>query len=113
MADIRTDAAFAVRLVTAVDAEGFPAERAWEMAPPVRFCADWQGKNADPQRETEARALWTRERLDLRFIARYRRLRIYSDAESIGRREHVVEPLVWEVFLHPTATRPGCYHALV
>ncbi len=109
MADIRTDAAFAVRLVTAVDAEGFPAERAWEMAPPVRFCADWQGKNADPQRETEVRALWTREWLYLRFIARYRTITIYSDAEPNGRRDQLWDRDVCEVFLQPPGSKPGCY----
>ena len=91
MADIRTDAALAVRLFTAVDAEGFPAERAWEMAPPVRFCADWQAKNADPQRETEVRALWTGEWLYLRFIARYRTITVFSDAEANGRRDQLWE----------------------
>ncbi len=109
MADIRTDAAFAVRLVTAVDAEGFPAERAWEMAPPVRFCADWQGKNSDPQRETEVRALWTREWLYLRFIARYRTITVYSDAEPNGRRDQLWDRDVCEVFLQPPGSKPGCY----
>jgi hypothetical protein len=31
--------------------------REWESAAPVAFCADWQGKNPDPERETEARVL--------------------------------------------------------
>jgi alpha-galactosidase len=109
MADIRTDAAFAVRLVTAVDTEGFPPERAWEMAPPVRFCADWQAKNPDPQRETEVRALWTREWLYLRFIARYRTITIYSDAEPNGRRDQLWDRDVCEVFLQPPGSKPGCY----
>jgi alpha-galactosidase len=109
MADIRTDAAFAVRLVTAVDAEGFPAEQAWAIAPPVRFCADWQDKNADPQRETEVRALWTRERLYVRFLARYRTITVFSDAEANGRRDQLWEGDVCEVFLQPPGSKLGCY----
>jgi len=57
MADIRTDIAFAVRMAAVADAEGFPPERAWETAPPVYFAADWQGKNADRQRETQLASL--------------------------------------------------------
>jgi alpha-galactosidase len=109
MTDIRTDVAFAVRLVTAVDAEGFPAARDWEMAPPVRFCADWQGKNADPQRETEVRALWTCEWLYLRFIARYWTITVFSDAEANGRRDQLWDRDVCEVFLQPPRSKPGCY----
>src|SRR5712691_4390620 len=104
MADIRTDAAFAVRLVTALDEEGFPAEQAWEMAPPVRFCADWQGKNADPQRETEVRALWTREWLYVRFRAKYRVITVFSDAEPNGRRDQLWDRDVVEAFLQPDPT---------
>ncbi len=109
MADIRTDAAFAVRLVTALDEEGFPAEQAWEMAPPVRFCADWQGKNADPQRETEVRALWTREWLYVRFIAGYRTITVFSDAEPNGRRDELWDRDVCEAFLQPPGSKAGCY----
>lgn len=109
MADIRTDVAFAVRLATAAGAEGFPAERAWEMAPPVCFCADWQGKQMDPKRETEVRALWTREWLYLRFIARYRTITIFSDAETNGRRDQLWDRDVCEVFLQPPSSKTVCY----
>src|SRR6266446_3259869 len=81
MADIRTDTAFAVRMAGAADAEGFPPERAWETAPPVCFTADWQGKNADRQRETQVRLLWNVEFLFLRFDAQYRSITVFADAE--------------------------------
>ena len=109
MADIRRDVAFAVRLVTAVDAEGFPAERAWVVAPPLFFCADWQGKHMDPQRETEVRALWTSEWLYLRFVARYRTITVFSDAEASGRRDQLWDRDVCEVFLQPPGSKAGCY----
>jgi alpha-galactosidase len=109
MTNLRTDTAFAVRLLAGTDAEGFPAERAWELAPPTCFCADWQGKNADPQRETEVRMLWTRERLYLRFSARYRTITIFPDAEPNGRRDQLWDRDVCEVFLQPPGSQAGCY----
>jgi alpha-galactosidase len=109
MADIRTDTAFAVRLAGAVDAEGFPAERAWETAPPVCFSADWQGKNEDRQRETQVRLLWNDEFLFLRFDARYRGITVFADAESSGRRDGLWDRDVCEVFLQPPCSAPGCY----
>jgi hypothetical protein len=72
MGDIRTDTAFAVQMMGAVDGEGFPPAGAWETAPPVCFSTDWQGKNADTRRETEVRLLWNAEFLFVRFDARHR-----------------------------------------
>jgi len=109
MADIRRDMALAVRLVTALDAEGFPAEGAWGVAPPVSFCADWQGKHMDPKRETEVRALWTHAWLYLRFIARYRTITVFSDAEANGRRDQLWDRDVCEVFLQPPGSKPRGY----
>jgi alpha-galactosidase len=109
MADIRTDTAFAVRLAGVVDAEGFPAERAWETAPPVCFSADWQGKNEDRQRETQVRLLWNEEFLFLRFDARYRCITVFGEAESSGRRDGLWDRDVCEVFLQPPCSAPGCY----
>ena len=109
MADIRTDTAFAVRMVGAVDAEGFPPEAAWETAPPVRFSADWQGRNADEQRATQVRLLWNAEFLFLRFDARYKRVTVFADAESSGRRDGLWDRDVCEVFLQPPCSGEGCY----
>jgi alpha-galactosidase len=109
MVNIRTDAAFAVRLMTGLDGEGFPAERAWETAPPVSFCADWQGKHADPQRETQLRLLWTHETLFLRFIARYRTITVFTDADANGRRDQLWDRDVCEAFLQPHGSKDGSY----
>jgi alpha-galactosidase len=109
MADIRTDAAFAVRMAGAVDAEGFPPERAWETAPPVCFSGDWQGKNADPQRETQVRLLWNPEFLFVRFDARYRSITVFADAEPSGRRDGLWDRDVCEVFLQARGSHASCY----
>jgi len=59
--------AIAVRMLELLDADGFPSSSSWEVSAPLRFNADWQGKNADPERETEVRLLWTPESLFVRF----------------------------------------------
>jgi len=84
-----------------VDAEGFPSSTAWKKAPAIRFCEDWQGKEADLQRETQVRLLWTPAALYLRFRARYRVLTFFSDAELNGRRDQLWDRDVAEVFLQP------------
>ena len=99
----RTEVATAVRLISRTDAEGFPAESAWEAAPAVRFNADWQGMNADPARETEVRMLWAPETLYLRFDARYRTMTVFPDGDVGGRRDHLWDRDVCEVFLQPDA----------
>jgi hypothetical protein len=99
--DMRTDTAIAIRFVGATDAKGFPVDSAWETVPPVRFSTDWQGLNADPELETEVRALWTPENLYLRFDARYRGLTVFSDGEQNGRRDHLWDRDVCEAFLQP------------
>ncbi len=109
MADIRTDTAFAVRIAGAVDAEGFPPERAWETAPPVCFNTDWQGKNADRRRETHVRLLWNEEFLFLRFDARYRSITVFEDAGPSGRRDGLWDRDVCEVFLQPPSSAPRAY----
>jgi alpha-galactosidase len=94
-------AAVAVRMHESSDLEGFPKESAWEQTPALRFTADWQGKNADPERETEVRLLWTPETLFLRFRAKYHLITVFPDAEPNGRREQLWDRDVAEVFLQP------------
>src|SRR5258707_10233804 len=109
MPDIRTDAAFAVRMVGAVDAEGFPPERAWETAPPICFSADWQGKNEDRQRQTQVRLLWNPDFLFLRFDAFYRSITVFSDSDPSGRRNQLWDFDVCEVFLQPPCSMARAY----
>src|SRR5260370_28096906 len=93
--------AFAVRMPELLDADGFPAPSSWEHSARLRFNADWQGKNADPERETEVRLLWTPESLFVRFQAKYRAITVFPDAEPNGRRDQLWDRDVAEVFLQP------------
>ena len=93
--------AVAIRMPELPDADGFPKQSSWDLAVPVRFNADWQGKNADPERETEVRLLWTPETLFLRFRAKYRVITVFSDAQPDGRRDKLWDRDVAEVFLQP------------
>src|SRR5207244_11605323 len=49
LTDERT--AVAVRMSELPDPEGFPRPSSWELAAPLRFDADWQGRHGDPERE--------------------------------------------------------------
>jgi alpha-galactosidase len=93
--------AVAVRMSEPPDADGFPIPSCWELSAPMRFNADWQGKNADPERETEVRLLWTPESLFVRFHAKYRAITVFSDAAPNGRRDQLWDRDVAEVFLQP------------
>jgi hypothetical protein len=96
-----TETAIAVRFTGQLDTEGFPVSAAWEKAPAIRFDHDWQGKNADPKRETQVQLLWTPDALYLKFLARYRSITVFGDAEPDGRRDKLWERDVAEVFLQP------------
>jgi len=95
------ETAIAVRFTGRLDAEGFPVPPAWDNAPAIRFGSDWQGKNADPQRKTQVQLLWTPDALYLKFLARYRSITVFPDAEPDGRRDRLWERDVTEVFLQP------------
>ncbi len=99
----------AVQMPEPPDADGFPSLSSWEVSAPLRFDADWQGKNADHERETEVRLLWTSEWLYLRFRARFREITVFSDAEPNGRRDQLWDRDVAEVFLQPDSSRLCCY----
>ena len=107
MSNART--AVAVQMVESPEGDGFPTPSSWEVSAPVRFHANWQGKNPDPERETEVRLLWTSEWLYLRFRARFREITVFSDAEPNGRRDQLWDRDVAEVFLQPDPTHLRCY----
>lgn len=73
----------------------------WQQAEAVTFCANWQGKNSDPGRQTTVQALWTRKSLFLRFDCRYRELFLFDDSDANGRRDHLWDRDVVEAFLQP------------
>jgi alpha-galactosidase len=87
----------------------FPSADDWNLAQPVRFASDWQGKDEDPGRETEVRLLWTRETLYLKFRCRYRTLTVFPDGAINGRREQLWNRDVAEVFLQPDPSQPRRY----
>lgn len=89
--------------------DGFPLPAAWNSAEPVFFNSDWQGKNPDPERETQVRLLWTADALFLHYRSRYRTLTVFPDADSSGRHDHLWDRDVVEVFLQPDPTYPGHY----
>ncbi len=82
---------------------------AWSVAMSVSFCADWEGKNAAPDRETTVRALWSPTTLYLRFECRYRELNLFPDSDPNGRRDHLWDRDVAEAFLQPDPTQAHAY----
>jgi alpha-galactosidase len=103
------DAATALRFAGRPDAGGFPGHASWSNVPAIRFDRDWQGRNADPQRETEVRLQWSGDALYLRFLARYRSIHVFKDAEPDGRRDQLWERDVAEVFLQPPGSGSRSY----
>jgi alpha-galactosidase len=101
--------ATAERLKEPLDSAGFPTQLAWKTATPIVFDHDWKGQNADPLRSTEVRLLWLLETLFLRFTARYRELTVFEDSDATGRRDHLWDRDVAEVFLQPDASDPWIY----
>jgi alpha-galactosidase len=101
--------AVAVRYPDHLDPEGFPGSPAWNAAPAYHFDADWQGKNADPERGTTVQLLWTPGMLFLRFRARYRNITVFPDSDADGRRYQLWDRDVAEVFLQPDSSDPWRY----
>lgn len=81
----------------------------WQNAAPITFCADWQGKNADLERQTTVRVMWSRQILYLRFECSYRELYMFDDSDANGRRDHLWDRDVAEAFLQPDPSRRRYY----
>jgi alpha-galactosidase len=96
-----TDRAVAAPFTAAIDAAGFPPAGAWLTASPIHFDTDWCGGNPDSQRATGVRLLWTSANLYLKFVARYRVITVFPDADPTGRRDKLWDRDVAEVFLQP------------
>ena len=101
--------AVAVRWIGASERGAFPAERDWRATSELAFDADWRGQNADPQRRTEVRLLWTPETLHVQFKARYRSITAFADSTSDGRTDRLWERDVCEAFFAPDASHPYMY----
>jgi alpha-galactosidase len=81
----------------------------WQTAQPIRFSADWQGRNPEPALETEVRVLWSPRILYLRFVCSYRQLCFFHDSDPNGRRDHLWDRDVAEIFLQPQPSRERYY----
>jgi alpha-galactosidase len=81
----------------------------WQSASSLSFCHDWQGQNPDPSRETQVRVLWSPQTLYLRFECRFRELYLFADSDPDGRRDHLWDRDVAEVFLQPDPSRERHY----
>jgi hypothetical protein len=101
--------AVATELTSPLDEAGFPHPEAWNNTQPVLFNTDWTGENVDPQLETEVRLLWTPSSIYLKFRARYRTITVFDDADPSGRRDHLWDRDVVEVFLQPDPSVPRRY----
>ena len=104
--------AHAKELKESLDAEGFPQAASWEKAPDLSFDRDWRGENADPDRSTEVRLLWSKETLFLRFKCKYRELFVFSDARADGWRDQLWDRDVAEAFLQPDSSDRLVYKEL-
>lgn len=99
----------AAPLASELDLDAARRSPEWQQATPVSFCMDWQGKNADEGRETKVWAMWSAKTLYLRFKCRYRELNLFADSDPNGRRDHLWDRDVAEVFLQPDPTRERYY----
>jgi alpha-galactosidase len=84
----------------------------WERARSISFYSNWQGKSPDSARETTVKLLWSSETLYLRFECKYRDLFVFDDSDSNGRRDHLWDRDVAEVFLQPDPSRLHEYKEL-
>lgn len=109
---VGADTATAARVAHEISLNAQHPAEAWQAAEAVSFCADWQGKNEDPSRQTQVRALWTPTILYLRFECRYRELFFFQDSEENGRRDQLWDRDVAEAFLQPDPLRARYYREL-
>jgi alpha-galactosidase len=81
----------------------------WQRAFPVSFCEDWRGQHRDPERQTTVSVLWSTTTLYLRFECHYRELNVFPDSDPNGRRDHLWDKDVAEVFLQPDPSQERYY----
>src|ERR1017187_5747051 len=108
--ELAVDTVLAQRIAHEIPLDARHPAAEWAGATPVTFCADWQGRNPDPARQTEVRVLWTPATLYLRFVCRYRELFVFEDSDANGRRDHLWDRDVAEAFLQPDPSRPRYYN---
>jgi len=87
------------------------AERSpqWDRSSAISFCANWQGVNPKPDRQTQVRVLWSNQTVYIRFDCLYQQLNVFDDADADRRRDKLWERDVAEAFLQPDASRERYY----
>jgi len=101
MPESRESEVIACRVSSEIRLDAANPAQEWQSAQPVRFDADWQGRDSDPALETDVRVLWSPATLYLRFACRYRELFVFEDSDPNGRRDHLWDRDVAEAFLQP------------
>jgi alpha-galactosidase len=101
MAEPHTSEIFASHVSREIRLDASKPAAEWQTAQPIRFSADWQGRNPDPELETEVRVLWSPRMLYLRFACNYRELFVFVNSDPNGRRDYLWDRDVAEAFLQP------------
>lgn len=101
MAETSESEIVAARVTREVRLDAANSVKEWQLARPILFFHDWQGRNLDPAIESEVRVLWSPTSLHLRFACRYRELFLFEDSDPNGRRDHLWDRDVAEAFLQP------------
>jgi len=101
MPESRESEIVACRVSSEIGLDAANPAKEWQAAQPVRFDANWQGRDSDPALETEIRLLWSPSTLYLRFACRYHELFVFEDSDPNGRRDHLWDRDVAEAFLQP------------
>jgi hypothetical protein len=81
----------------------------WQRAVPVCFHTDWRGCRPEPKRETSVCVLWSPQMLYLRFECHYHELFVFPDSDASGRRNHLWDRDVAEVFIQPDPSQERHY----
>lgn len=82
----------------------------WRKAHPVQLLHYWSGKPAPPERQSEARALWTSNSLFVRFVCQqHEPLVVTSDPQTTQKTIGLWERDVCEIFIAPNSNEPERY----
>src|SRR5205085_3828736 len=84
-----TDTITAKRIAHEIELDARHPAPEWGTADGISFCEDWQGRNADADRQTSVQVLYTPKTLYLRFECRYRELSVFEDSDANGRRHQL------------------------
>jgi hypothetical protein len=85
-------------------------DEAWVSAPPVAIKRYWSGEDAPPGRHAEARLLWSKRALSLRFVCRQTEPLIVSARPQLERKTiGLWDRDVCELFIAPDTNRPERY----